>query len=676
MAATVTHRSAARSVWGGAGLIALACAAAYANTFSVPLVADDLGSIAANPSIRRLWPLSVPLHPPGYGMTVQGRPLLNLSLAVNYAISGVDVWSYHVGNLLIHVLAAWTLFGFLRRIGGRLGRVAAGGPTAAATGQSGAGDREGAAAGWAFAIALVWAVHPLQTESVTYLIQRAESLMGLCYLFTLYAFVRGTERDGDGRWLAGSALACLLGMTAKEVMVSAPVIVLAADILLVAGSARCALRRRWGYYLALAATWIPLAALAIHSGNRGGASGTGPGLTLLQYWLTQPSAVARYLSLAFWPDPLVFYYDAVWFPSIRAVLPEALLVATLAAATLCGLGWRRRPGFGALGWLGLWFFALLAPTSLMPGRSQTVAEHRMYLALIPVLVAAAWAVAELARRVCAWAAVRPTAGWSWILGAGLALPCILATHRRNADYAAPRLLYAHDVAVNPESSAAQGNLGTAYLREGNFPAAAQHLEASLRLGSTAMVTQENLGVALDHLGEWPQAEAHYRAALRMAPNADFFQPEYELFQVLIREGREPEALREMEAMLRAHPERGVTTAVLARTWVQTGLVKDAILLYQAMVTVVPDSAELRSDFGIALASAGRFADATGQYRQALRIKPGDADLHYNLAIACWAEHRTAEAVTEFRAALGARPEFPLARRMLERVEGEAPTAGP
>src|SRR6185369_8786768 len=107
------------------------------------------------------------------GTTVSGRPLVNLSLALNYAISGSNVWSYHALNILIHLAAGLVLFGLVRRTLSTFNFQAS---TASAC-----------------AVALLWTLHPLQTESVTYVVQRAESLMGLCYLLTLYGFIRGTE---------------------------------------------------------------------------------------------------------------------------------------------------------------------------------------------------------------------------------------------------------------------------------------------------------------------------------------------------------------------------------------------------------------------------------------------------------------------------------------------------
>src|ERR1700691_1677266 len=140
-----------------AALIALAILGAYANCFRAPFVYDDQKAIPENPSIRHLWPLWEVLASPPADGTVGGRPVANLTLAINYAASGTGVWSYHALNVLIHILAALLLFGLVRRtlagpvLRGRFGR-----------------DADALA----LAVAVIWALHPLQTESVTYVVQR------------------------------------------------------------------------------------------------------------------------------------------------------------------------------------------------------------------------------------------------------------------------------------------------------------------------------------------------------------------------------------------------------------------------------------------------------------------------------------------------------------------------
>ncbi len=195
-------------------LIVIVALAVYANSFRGPFIFDDEQSILQNPSIRRLWPIWGPLNPPKGGWPVQSRPIMNLSLALNYALFGLDVRGYHGFNLTIHVLGALLLYGIVRRtlslpaLRDRFGKVAA---------------------QLALAAALIWTVHPLQTESVTYVIQRTESIMGLFYLLTLYCVIRGACSARPVGWCLSAVVACALGMASKEVMVTAPVIVLLYD---------------------------------------------------------------------------------------------------------------------------------------------------------------------------------------------------------------------------------------------------------------------------------------------------------------------------------------------------------------------------------------------------------------------------------------------------------------
>ena len=294
-----------RAVALACGVLVLAVFAAYANSLTGPFVYDDKDSIVENLTLRHLWPLSDLLAPLSGGLTVSGRPVLNLSLALNFAAGGLDVRGYHVTNVLIHALTCLTLFGLVRRtlvqpsLRARFGE---------------------AAVPLAFTAAALWALHPLQTEGVTYIVQRAESLMGLFYLLTLYGFVRSVDAPAPRRWQALSVAACLLGMATKENMVSAPVLALLLDRAFVAGSFAEAWRRRRGFYAGLAATWILLIALlASTGGNRGGSVGIGVDISWGDYVLTQFPALLHYVRLAFWPVPLVFEYGTFWIGRLADV---------------------------------------------------------------------------------------------------------------------------------------------------------------------------------------------------------------------------------------------------------------------------------------------------------------------------------------------------------------------
>jgi protein O-mannosyl-transferase len=185
-----------------------------------------------------------------------GRPVVNLSLALNYALGGSNVWGYHALNLAIHIiLAGLTLFGVVRRTLLRPALRERFSPSAARL---------------ALVVAVLWTAHPLQTEAVTYVSQRCESLMGLFYLLTLYCFVRGADSQRCGWWFTLSVVACLLGMATKEVMVTAPLLVLLYDRTFVTGSFRKAWTRHRRLYLSLAGTWLLLGYLMAGLHYRGG----------------------------------------------------------------------------------------------------------------------------------------------------------------------------------------------------------------------------------------------------------------------------------------------------------------------------------------------------------------------------------------------------------------------
>ena len=649
-----TEPLAAESRWkivlAGAAIV-LAALAAYHNSFSGPFVFDDPASITENPTIRPPWSIPALLSPP-VDATVGGRPLANLSLAINYAMGDTDVWGYHAVNLVIHMLAGLTLFGVVRRTLAR--------PLPAD------------ATLLAFTVALLWTVHPLQTEAVTYTVQRTEALMGLCYLLTLYGFIRGVEYqehhyatggEGSGRdladhpaggvparshrrWFAFSITACLLGMASKEVMVSAPVIVLLYDRTFVAGSFREAWQRRRRVYLGLAATWLLLGYLvASVGGNRGGTTGAGSGASIGAYALTQFPAVMDYLWLALWPHPLVFDYGAEWVKDAVDVAPAAVGVILLVAGTLFAL--KRQP---VLGFLGAWFLAILAPSSLIPGPRQTMAEHRMYLALavvisLVVLGAYAWGGR---RTVVAWFAVAIGLGW--------------LTVSRNEDYRSELSIWGDTVAKRPENRWGQCNLGLALSDQGRPAEALPHFERGLKLAPDDPGAHNDLGLALAKLGRRPEAVNQYEAALRLRPA--FAEAHNNLGLALLELDRPDEALRHMETALRLRPGLPTVHFNMGKVLARMGRMEEAIARYKEAIQFNPRDAAACTNLGNVLARTGRISDAIGWYETAVQLAPNDAMAQYNLALALAQVGRASEAVDHFQADLRIRPDDAEARDKL------------
>src|SRR5688500_12290270 len=282
--ATVPHRG----QWTRAVVLVIAGLVVYANGLGGPFVYDDFSAIVSNDQIRRLAPLSEPLSPPR-DTPVAGRPLVNLSLALNYAVSGLDPRGYHLTNLAIHLLAALALFGVVRRT-----------LDFDTTDALRARSRD-----VAFVCALVWMLHPLNTEVVNYVTQRTSSLKGLMYLLTLYCSIRALGRSRAG-WQAAAMLACAFGMACKESMATAPLMVALYDRVFVYSSFRAAVRQRGRLYTGLAATWLILAALLL-SGPRG-TVGFGAGVGAWTYLLNQAAMIVDYLRLTILPRALVLDY--------------------------------------------------------------------------------------------------------------------------------------------------------------------------------------------------------------------------------------------------------------------------------------------------------------------------------------------------------------------------------
>jgi hypothetical protein len=245
-------------------------------------------------------------------------------------------------------------------------------------------DRFGARAlDLAFAVSLLWALHPLNTEAVDYVTQRTESMMALFYLATLVASTRAAAEESPRRWPIAAVALCAAGMACKESMVTAPVMVALYDRAFVFRSFKEAFTRRWPLYAGLVATWLLLALLLL-GGARVNSAGFSAGVGVWTYLLNQAVMIVRYLYLAIWPWSLVSNYGWPAPLTLADVLPQAAIVCALLAATLAAMF--RWP---AVGFAGCWFFLTLAPTSsVVPIATEVGAERRMYLPLVALITLA------------------------------------------------------------------------------------------------------------------------------------------------------------------------------------------------------------------------------------------------------------------------------------------------
>jgi tetratricopeptide (TPR) repeat protein len=544
----------------------------YTNSFNGQFVFDDM-EVVEDVSIRTLWP-------PWEAMFSAGnvaRPLVGLSLAISYAMSGLEVWSYHLFNVCVHVLASLALYGVVRR-------------TLETPRLS---ERFGSSSmGLALAVSLLWVVHPLQTESVTYIVQRAEAMVGLFYLLTLYCVIRGTNSSNPWRWY-GAAIACsAAGMATKPVMATAPLVILAWDVIFSSDSLREVMKRRAALYAGLAMTWVIVVVTVRAAAPTMESAGFGlEQVGAWSYFVSQPGAIVHYLKLAVWPYGLCLDYNIRPPKGIAGAIPFVIAVLALGVATLVAL--RRKP---EIGFLGLAFFLILAPTSSFMPLLDLMVEHRMYLPLAAVIAFAVTGLYRLHAMLTARGKTIP----NWLLPAALAVVAVWLgslTIERNTAYQSKLVMWADVARTAPWNPRAHSNLGLYLYEQGEVETAIAHFEEALRLSPRMPDAHTNLGMALANSGRPEQAIPHFN-----------------------------EALAERPTMRKANFNLGQANASLGN-W------EEAEAAYRRELLVTPGVLEIYRMLGLSLEKQNKFGDAAENYQQALALWPNSVEMHCKLALA-------------------------------------------
>ena len=559
-----------------AWLLIAAGALVYANSLDAPFVFDDLGAIVENKDIQHLWPLWLDPQT-SERPSLNSRPLVRFSLALNYAFGDLEVQGYHAVNIALHILCALLLFGLVRR-------------TLLVTTTKPEWARS--ATSLAFCCALLWMVHPLHNQCINYIIQRSEVLAGLFYLASFYCAQRGFSSPHTRRWHSLAILACALGMASKETMLTAPLLILIYERIFHPASWRQIWHRRGGFYLGLAATWS-ISALLLASSPHGNSVGFTGGVDAWTYGLNQCLVLADYLQKALWPHPLILDYGFPRMLTLGAVWPQAMLLAVLLA--LVALSLRYKP---ELGFLGLWFFVILAPTSsFVPLVNEVGAERRVYLSLAALVVLLVVGLEWLTRRWIMHLSHDRSPAWRALVVVPLAAALSYGTLERNRDHYDTLSLWQTVVDAVPHNPRAHTYLGLALADSGQFDRAVHHYRQALQLKSDYADAHNNLAIALGLQGHSEEAIEHYTRALQLKPN-----------------------------LLQAYNNLG--NALVAR-----GQLDQAIAYFTQALQLKSTYADAHNNMGIALGLQGRREEAVAHFRQALLLRPDFAAARNNLAIA-------------------------------------------
>jgi Flp pilus assembly protein TadD len=562
------------------------------------------------------------------------HPLTWLSHMLDVTLFGMRPSGHHLTSVMLHAAASVLLLLLLRAMTGALWR--------------------------STAVALLFAVHPLQVESVAWVSERKNVLSTLLWLLTVAAYLQYARRPGRARLAAVAALLAL-GLTAKPMLVTVPVTLLLFDWWPLG---------RWkdGWPdRRLLLEKAPLLLLAACAGALTFLAQSGSGAVastrLYPLWTRLANAAANlaiYPAQALWPAALAAHYP---HPGMAVSLAGAAAGGAFAVvATLLAFRFRGRAPYALWGWS--WFIVTLLPVAgIIQVGEQSRADRYAYVVLIGPYLAAAWACAGVAgdrplRRL------GMATGW-----AGALVALAFAARAQTAVWHDGVSLFTRVVTVAPQSAKGHLNLGVALTEKGQFEEALDHLRRAGAFWPEESLVPYNIGLTLEKLGRMPDAATAYREALRLRP--DFPQAHSNLGLLLESLGEPEEALAHLLraaelAPVGAEMQSNLATALLAR-----GRGAEALERQREAAQLDPKNPSIRFNFGNQLADAGNLAEAALEYREALRLDPTQAAAHNNLGVVLMLLGETAEARREFRETLRIAPRHPGARANLQLLSGGA-----
>jgi protein O-mannosyl-transferase len=610
-------------------LLALLAAAVYSNTFWASFHFDDSSSIVANLRIRDFA---------NFRDFSGSRDVGYLSFAFNYHFGQLNVFGYHLVNLLIHIISGFLVYALVRLL-------------------FRASDSSGAArtttASWiALAAALLFVAHPIQTQAVTYIVQRFASLAAMFYLLTvvcyLYWRLSPPDRKNRNLWYAGALIATILAMKTKETSFTLPFMLLLIEAVFFAPL----IRRSW-IRLAPFLLTLPIIPLS-HPGALGegevGLARQTMGISRWDYLLTQFRVITTYLRLLFFPANQNLDYD---YPVSHSLFDPPVFFSFLFLSALFVLALyllfssRFTPSVSRVTAFGiLWFFLTLSiESSIIPIR-DVIFEHRLYLPSVGFWLAAATVLIGFLQQ-------RPIVG---IMAVGALLTVFsVATYQRNKVWQNELTLWSDVVQKSPQKGRGYNNLGLAYADRNRWSEAIQAYKTALVLRPKFAEAHNNLGFASHESGHREEAIREFQTASALKP--DYAEPHNNLGNIYQELGRSNEALREYQTAITLNPEFADAHNNLGNVYQELGRRDEAVREFQTALALKPGYAEAHYNLANVYQALGRHDEAVREYQTALALKPGYAEAHYNLANVYQALGRHDEAVRQYQTALTLEPGY-------------------
>lgn len=623
-------------------LIAFIAAIFYINIYQSPFVFDDHGRIVQKGSIRDMAYYSSPHQ------LLSPRSLVDVTFAFNYKLGKLNVTGYHLVNLLIHILNGFIVYFLTRALCKHISSSKS--PIA-----SNIEPFRISIPFIALLSALIFVVHPIQTQAVTYTVQRYASMAAMFYMTTVLLYLLGRRTKGPGMSSVLFVFAFISGLLAflsKENTASLPGIILLTEYLLFDQTFE-GWKKKIPWFAFSFSVWIIFLIIVLRMPNE---ASQGQGLfedvsglmketetvSRWRYLCTQFNVIGIYIKLLFFPvgqnlDHLYAFKKGF----LDGYTPFAFLF--LVGLVVIGiLNLKKRP---IIAYAIFWFFLTLSvESSIIPIR-DALFEHRLYLPMFGFAIFIAYLIMGLS-------------AYQRSLGIPVSLVIVLSlgtmTLLRNHVWRDGLTLWSDVVSKNPLNPRAHNSLGSVLAELGRMEEAASHFTEALRIMPDYTDALNNLGSAKGRMGKPDEAVNHFSEALRIDP--DYEEAHYNLGIILERLGNYDLAATHLLEAVRLKPDYWEAYNSLGSIRMKQGKPREAEKHILEALRFNPDYAEAQNNLGSALARQGKRKEAIEHFLKAIDLKPGYAAAHYNLGIALREEGRLKDAAYHFSEALRIDPD--------------------
>jgi tetratricopeptide (TPR) repeat protein len=587
-------------------LLALPVIFIYADTLTSPFIFDDKNNIEENPHIRISRITLKDLAAAAFDSPMHQRPVAYISFAFNYYLHGYNVVGFRLVNVIIHVISGILLYFFMR-----------------ATFRTPALQSCGTHAKWiSFFAAAIWMVHPLQTQSISYIVQRMNSLAAMFYIlsFLLYVHFRiNPQKRSKGWLLSGCILAGILALGSKENAATLPFFIILYEWYFFENLSLKFLRDHIaglvGFLLLLAIIFLiyvgvdPLEKILATYENRN--------FTPIQRILTQFRVVIFYISLFLWPHPARLNLDHDFGLSHSLTDPITTLFSMLAIAVLMALAVITARNQRLISFCILWFLGNLVIESSIFG-IEIIFEHRLYLptmlsGLIIVLFVYRWAKPIWLQTVILCTLVAVGSVW---------------TYERNKVWRNRLTIWEDCVKKSPQKARPYNNLGVALADEGRHKEAIAHYHKAIQINPYYPNAHANLGLTLAKQGKIEEGITQLLKALQLKPKDH--ETLSNLGVALLMQERYAEAVKSLSEAVEINPHFAKAHNNLGVALRRQNRLQEAMVHLRSALELDPDYAEAYNNLGVTLAIQGRYEEAIEQFSAALEINPGYAKARQNL----------------------------------------------